>query len=162
MVEEIILQHWIFTRFIYPFFLIFLLVFAILEKTKLLGENRQVNALVAFVIGFIFISVAYPTEVASNMILFLTIAIVVVFCALLLFGFAFGGEVKIEGKGLKWFAGIVIVVAIIIAVLWTTGVKGEAFDFLFGQSWSKTFWTNAAFVVAAAIALALMIRTGGK
>ncbi len=162
MVEEIILQHWIFTRFAYPFLLIFFLIFAILEKTKLLGENKQINALVAFVIGFIFISVAYPTEVASDLILFLTVAIVVMFVALLLWGFIMGKEgLDVFGKaskGLKWVMGIVIVVAVGIATIWATGVQGNFIDTLFRQSWSKTLWTNVIFIALIAVALAVVVR----
>ena len=48
MAQEIFLQNWLFTRFAWPFLLVFFIVFAILEKTKLLGEGKkQVNALVA-------------------------------------------------------------------------------------------------------------------
>ena len=53
MVENI-LQHETLTSFVYPFLLIFFIVFAILEKTKIFGEEKkQVNAFVAFVIGLI-------------------------------------------------------------------------------------------------------------
>ena len=61
MVEgETILQAEIFTRFILPFFLVFFVLFAILEKTKLFGEGKkQVNAMISFVAGLIFVSVLY-------------------------------------------------------------------------------------------------------
>ena len=85
MVEKTILQHEIFTRFALPFLLMFFVVFAVLEKTKLFGEDKkQLNALIAFVIGLIFVSAVYPTLVVSNLILFLTVALIVVFVALLL------------------------------------------------------------------------------
>jgi multisubunit Na+/H+ antiporter MnhB subunit len=53
-----ILQAPLLIDFIYPFLLIFFIVFAILEKSKLFGdEKKQLNALVALVIGLIFISI---------------------------------------------------------------------------------------------------------
>ena len=74
MVEETILQHWILTRFAFPFLLIFFIVFAVLEKTKLLGEGKkQLNALLSFVVSLVFVSAIYPTLVVSNLILFLTV-----------------------------------------------------------------------------------------
>lgn len=164
MVEETILQHWIFTRFALPFLLVFFIVFAVLEKTNLFGkEKKQLNALVAFIIGMIFVSVIYPTLVVNNLILFLTISMVVVFVGMLLWGFLTGGEPKISGPKIKIAAGIILVIVIIGAVLWATGFYKDLLDTFFKQEWSNTFWTNFAFIVVAAIALALVIgkKAGG-
>src|SRR3989344_4428063 len=89
---ETILQHWIFTSFVFPFLLIFFIVFGILQKSKLFGEAKQLNALIAFVIGLIFVGAVFPKLVVGNLILFLTVAVVVMFVALLLWGFVAGGE----------------------------------------------------------------------
>jgi hypothetical protein len=170
MVEETILQHWIFTRFALPFLLIFFIVFGILEKTKLFGDGKkQLNALIAFVIGLILVGAVSPTLTISNLILFLTVAIVVLFVALLLWGFIAGEEgLKFDKipKGLKWLIGVVIVVAVIAALLWALGVEGSIFEttssFLFKSGWSKGFWTNLAFVVVIIIALVLVLRKTGE
>lgn len=161
--EETILQHWILTRFAYPFLLIFFIVFALLEKTKILGDDKkQLNAMVAFVIGLIFVSVVYPSLVVENLILFLTVALVVLFIGLLLWGFAVGGDAKITSKGVKIAMAIVIVLAVVVALLWAMGIEGSTFDFLFRQSWSSSFWTNAIFVIAIAVALAIALGAKGK
>ena len=163
MATETILQHWILTRFAFPFLLVFFLVFAILEKTKLLGdENKQLNALIAFVIGLIFVAFAYPTEVVGNMILFLTVALVVMFVALLLWGFVSGGDLKsniLDNRPVKWIVGIAVVVAVAIALFWATGFENEIFDFLFKQTWSTAFWTNVLFIVVIAVAIAVVLKT---
>jgi hypothetical protein len=160
MVVETVLQSEILTKFVYPFLLVFFIVFAVLEKTKVLGdEKRQLNALVAFVIGLIFVGAVFPKLVVANMILFLTVALVVVFVVLLLWGFV-AGDIKEGfkvGKGLKIFLMIVIGIAVVIAVFWATGVGGGFFDFLFSSSWSNVFWTNFLFIVVIAAALALVI-----
>jgi hypothetical protein len=163
MVEETIFQHWIVTQFILPFLLIWTIVFAILEKTNLLGEDKkQLDAIVAFVIGLIFVGAIFPKMVVGNLILFLTVAIVVVFVALLLWGFVSGGELKadfLKSKELKWVIGIAVVVAVAIAVLWASGIENSFFDLLFRQSWSSTLWTNIAFIAVVAIALALVLKS---
>ena len=166
MVQETILQHWIFTRFALPFLLIFFIVFGILEKTKLFGSGKkQLNALIAFVIGLILIGATSPTLTISNLVLFLTVAIVVLFVALLLWGFVAGEEgLKFEKapKALKWLIGIVILVAVVIALLWALGTEVTVFEtvstFLFKSDWSKSFWTNLSFVVVIIIALVLVLR----
>ena len=161
---DLFLQNWIFTKFALPFLLIFFIVFAILEKTKVFGEDKkQINALISFVIGLIFVSVAYPKEVVGNLILFLTVALVVLFVVLILWGFVSGGDLKADfltNRGVKWVVGIGVVVAVVLAVIWATGIHGGLIDLLFYQSWSGTFWTNVLFVAAIAGALALVLRSG--
>lgn len=163
---ETILQHWIFTNFAFPFLLIFFIVFGILEKAEIFGSGRrQLNALIAFVIGLIFVTAVFPKLVVANLILFLTVSIVVMFVALLLWGFVAGEKgLKFEDapKGLKYLIGIVIVVAVALALLWALGVEGSLFDFLFRSSWSKEFLTNAVFIVAVIVALVLVVRSGKK
>lgn len=163
MVEETILQHWIVTKFALPFLLVFFIVFALLEKTKIFGEDKkQLNALFSFVIGLIFVGAVFPKLVVENMILFLTVALVVLFIGLILWGFVSGSDLKgnILGdeKWLKGVVGVIIILAVIVALLWATGVDSAAINLLFKQDWSGTFWTNVIFIVAIAVALALMIK----
>lgn len=171
MVEETILQHWIFTRFALPFLLIFFIAYGILIKSKILGDKKQLNALVAFIIGLIFVAAASPVLVVSNLVLFLTIALVVMFIGLLLWGFIAGEEgLKYDKipKSLKGIISIAILVAVFFGTLWAVGINGSSvfagiFGFLFGQEWSATFWTNAAFIIVIIIALALVLKgTSGK
>ncbi len=171
---QIFLQYPVFTRFILPFILIFALVFAILEKTKVLGDgNKQLDAVVAFVVGLIFITVLSPTLVVSNLVLFLSIALVIVFIIMLIWGFLSGEEGKIDllfgGKkpGFKIFLFIVLLIAVTLGVIWSFGVSlpsagGNLIDALFNQPWSSNFWTNVIFGVLVAAALALVLVGGGK
>ena len=162
---ETILQHELATKFIYPFLLIFFILFAILEKGKILGEDKkQLNAVLAFVIGLIFLSFVQPRLIVENMILFLTVAIVIVFVVLLLWGFVSGGEIKtdfLSNKYVKWTVGIVVVISVIVAVFWAMGLTSDTFDFLFKQSWSNSFWTNFIFVAVVAAALAVVLKSSG-
>ena len=168
MAGLVFLESPVLTKFVYPFLLIFFILFAILEKTKIFGDDKkQLNALISFVIGFIFVSAVFPKEMVSNLMLFLAVAIVVVFVVLLLWGFVMGdGGLKIyenAPKGLKIGIGVIIMVAVIIAVLWAAGVNTGAFvDKLFNSSWSDAFWTNVFFVAMVAIALAVILGTGAK
>ena len=159
---ETILQHWIFSSFVFPFLLIFFIAFGILEKSKLFGDNRrQLNALIAFVIGLIFVGAIFPKLVVGNLILFLTVAIVVMFVGLLLWGFVAGEEgLKFANisRPIKYIIGIVIIIAVIIATLWATGIEGTLFDLIFEQKWSGEFWTNFAFVAVIIIALAAVLK----
>lgn len=163
---ETIFQHWIVTEFILPFLLMWTIVFAILQKTKLLGDDKkQLDSIVAFVIGIIFVGAIYPKMIVDNLILFLTVAIIVVFVALLLWGFVSGNELKSEflkNKSLKWIVGIGVMVAVAIALLWASGIENSVLDLLFRQGWSNDFWTNLAFIAVIAITLAIVLRKSKK
>ncbi|MBI2044153.1 hypothetical protein HYT24_02205 [Candidatus Pacearchaeota archaeon] len=163
MAEITILQNWIVTKFILPFVLVFAIVFAVLEKTGVLGtDKKQLNAMVAFVVGLIFVGVVYPKEVVGNMILFLSVALVIVFVLLVLWGFLVGESATFKEGKLKYAALGVSVVAVVGATIWAMGIHNNLIDTLFYQPWSKTFWTNAAFVVAIAAAIAIVLIGGGK
>ena len=161
---ETILQHPVLTNFVYPFLIVFFIVFAVLEKTKLFGEEKkQLNALLAFVIGLIFVSAVFPKMVVSNIILFLSVAIVIVFVVLMLWGFVFSTKDGfVMTSGMKWGLFAVVTVALIIGILWAAGVSGKTYDFLFNQSWSEAFWTNLIFIILIGVALAAVIRGSGK
>lgn len=161
MATETILQHWILTKFAFPFLLIFFIVFGILEKTNALGNNKQLNAFVSLVIGLIFVGAVFPKLVVENLILFLTVALVVLFVVLLIWSFATGGELKVGSKGLRWFIGIVAVIAVLIVVLYSSGLSWDFFDSLLGRLTTE-FWTNLAFIIVIIIALALVVGKSGK
>ena len=150
MVNETLLQSDILMKFVFPFVLIFAIIFGLLEKTKLFGSDKhQLNAIVSAVVGLIFVGAVFPKIVVGNMVLFLTIAVVVIFVGLLLWGFVSGDELTTDfmsRNGLKWFSGIVIVIAVIIALLWAMDINVGVFDLLFKQDWSKTFWVNLIFI----------------
>lgn len=170
---QIFLQYPLFTRFLLPFFLVFFIIFAILEKTKLFGtegRSKQINAFVSFIIGLIFVTFLSPTLVLSNLVLFLSIAIVIVLIVLMIWGFLSGdNEMKIltEKTWLKVTLFIVVIIAVIFGVVWSFGTSPSSaginlISVLFQQSWSSTFWTNAVFVVLIAVALALVIGRSAK
>ncbi|MBT4376073.1 hypothetical protein HOD29_01735 [archaeon] len=167
-----LLQHPVMTDFIYPFLLVFFILFAILEKTKLFGSEgnvKQLNALVSLVIGLIFVSAIFPKVVLGNLMLFLVLALVIAFVGLLLWGFITGGPKKegdsfLGGKASKWFGGVLIV-AIVIAVIWATGLHlglEKAFDWIFNSSNSGSFWTNFFMVAIVVGAIAMVLGVKAK
>ncbi len=167
MAVETIFQNWIFTKFILPFALIVALVYGILEKTKLLGDGKhQLNAIIAFVIGITFTGFLAGTQIVSNMVLFLSVALVILFVILMLWGFIFGE--KEAGKGfilepwMKYSLGGVAAIAFIGAVIWATGFWDNINGLLFQQSWSNAFWTNFLFAAVVVISMVLILKPKNK
>ena len=93
MVEHIITGPFIispfFVNIILPFVLVFTLVFAILEKTRLLGENKQIDAIVGVVIGLFLISVPGPRDIVILLMPFLAVSIVILLVFMIIYGFIY-------------------------------------------------------------------------
>ncbi len=119
-----------------PFLLVFTIVFAILEKTKIFGvekiegneyTKKNLNAMTAFVISFMVVAssklVETITEVSSNMVVLLFLS---VFFLLLIGSFYKEGElVALEGNWRKLFM-IIMFIGIVAIFLW--GIKTDDGD----------------------------------
>lgn len=164
---ETIFQSAIFTEFLYPFLLIFFITFAVLEKTKVLGDGKkQLNALISFIIGLVFISAVVPKLVIGDLILFLSVGVVIIFVIMLLWGFV-GGKMELGKAGP--FIGIAIAIIVILVALGSAGFLGPMgsalgvfWNWLFYNSWSETFWQNAFFVIIIGAALAVVLKAKGS
>ena len=53
-------------------------------------------------------------------------------------------------------------VAVLVAVVWATGVNESAIDLLFGQEWSSAFWTNLIFIVVFVGVVAWVLKSAKK
>jgi hypothetical protein len=162
------LQNDLFTNFLYPFLLMFFILFGILEKTEILGKDKkQFNAGVSLVVGLIFVGTVFPKMVAANMILFMTVGLVIILVSLILWGFVSGGKgFTIEsGTKIHKFFAFLFILAFVSAVLWATGLGetfisglSKVFGFLFDSSWSGTFWMNVVIVVLVAVGIAVALE----
>lgn len=112
----------IFSDYILPFALLFVVVFAILDKTEILGkEKKQINAIVAFIFALMFVAIGNAVSIIQGLIPIVGVMVVVILSFMLLFGFV-GGQVNPMNKGLIITAGILILIAMIFTLLYFTGV----------------------------------------
>ncbi len=159
MVDATFLSSPFFVELVLPFLLIFTLIFAILEKTGILGEDKkQVNAIVGFVVGLILIAFPSARGLIINLIPFLAVVAVVLLIFLLLYGFV-GGE-----SGEKWMKitfAILIGIALIIALLYFTNWWDFIVSGLGGEQGQKIA-ANVFFVVVIVAAIAIVLSTGKK
>jgi len=128
----------------------------VLEKIKVLGENRQNHALISLAVAFILIATPARTVVA-NLIPFFAVAAVVLLIFMLLWGFVLQDKVKVEGP-LKTILLIVILVAVVIAVLGATGYWSKLIDLL------KTEWgivINIITLIVIGVAAYFVVRSSG-
>ncbi len=161
---ETIFSSPVFVDVILPFLLVFTLVFAILDKTKLLGEGkRQINAIVSLVIGIILIGFPFARDIIVRLVPFLVVSLVILFIFMLLYGFVSGGkEGVVLNKGLKITLGIIVGLAVIVAVLWITGSWTLIHTFL--GDYADEVWVNVLLfvIIGGAIAFVLSAKDKGS
>ncbi len=140
------------------FVLIFTVIFAILQKTKILGDGKkQIDALVALAIGLLVTSVGYATQIISQLIPFLAVSVIIILVFLILLGMFWVKDFSIH-KGIQIAGGIVVFLAVVIAVLTITDSWQRLLDFFSGHS---TLVTNIVLLVVVGLAVWAAIGFGG-
>jgi hypothetical protein len=138
---------------ILPFLLVFVVVFAILQKSRILGEGKkQVDAIVALVIGLIVISFGNAVGIIVGLSTFMAVASVVILVFMILYGMVYKeGEFDLH-KNVKLAFGFLIALAVVIAVLIQTGYWGTLYDF-FLLGGAGDFGPTIVFIVIIAVAI---------
>src|SRR3989338_6520443 len=111
------LSHPIFVETILPFLLVFTIVFAVLQKSKIFGDGKkQIDAIVSLVVGLLVISFGQATGIIVQLIPFLAVSLVVILVLMILLG-----SFAEEGKFFKDYfpSGLVkaLMAVVVIAVV---------------------------------------------
>ena len=123
-----------------PFILVFTIVFAILEKTKVLGmekigekeyTRKNLNAMVAFVIAFLVIASSQLVEIITTVSA--QIVLLSVLFLLLIGSFAKDAEGGYLQGGWQTFFMFIMFIGIVLIFL--NAIKTDA-----GISWLEVFW----------------------
>jgi len=157
------LESFGFYDYVLPFLLIFTIIFAILEKTKILGTEgdgktprKNINFVLAMVIALI---VLVQTNIVGLMIAYLSkmaLVILVVVVFLLVAG-VFGANA--EGGFTKWPLIVGVIFAIIMSI-WALNPNG-VYDLGFPSWFLPTQSDRAVLLVLAAGIIALWLIVGG-
>jgi len=154
-----ILSHPIFVETILPFLLIFTIVFAILQKSKILGDGKkQIDAIVALVVGLLIISFAQAVGIIIQLIPFLAVSLVVLLVLFLLLGSFWKGDLP---KPLQYVLMVAIILAVVIAIMFFTDAWYWLLDLIYIGGDSSLF-VNALFIIIIAAAVVTVIVGAGK
>lgn len=145
-----------------PFILVFSLVFAILEKVKLFGENRRgIHGVVAISLALLVANNDYIVEVLHRFLPNIAFFMIVILAVIMLLSTMTGEE------GGRWLngnksIGIGITIAIIFAV-WSL-ISDEVGDFFGGsQAWDWLYYVgedNMMIIFMVLIFLGVILFTG--
>jgi len=147
--------------FLLPFLLVFVLIFAILEKSKILGEGkRQINAIIALVSGLILLAFSSYVQLIKNIVPFFAVALIILFVFLLLYSFVYG-DTKGDplDKNMKMILGILVALAVTIAVLYYTGSWENIKEWFYSEN---TYFINIVFGVIIIGAIIAVVFGSGK
>jgi hypothetical protein len=106
-----------FLEAVLPFLLVFVIMFAILQKSKILGEGKsQIDALVSLAIALILIGAPGPRGIIVGLMPWLAVGVSVILVFLILYGFVVG---DLSGTNVKPWMKVTFG---ILAGLFTIGV----------------------------------------
>ncbi len=114
------------------FLAVFAIMFAVLHKTKLIGENKAAQIFISFVFSTIFVTASSAGEVLLNVIPWFAVLIIALFLIMLIVGFM-GKTEAIIGKGIGW-----VFVVLLIIIFLISGIK------VFSHSISP-YWPGATY-----------------
>ncbi|MBI2151974.1 hypothetical protein HYU21_04570 [Candidatus Woesearchaeota archaeon] len=136
-----ILENFGFLDFILPFILVFTIVFAVLQKTKILGDKKNFNVVIALVLGLLFVvphvtgfyvsNLGYdPVQILNETLPSISLVAVAAVMLLILMGI-FGADFA---KGAAPFIAI-------LAIVFVTYIFGAALKFWNGPWDIFSWWT---------------------
>jgi len=137
-----------------PFLLVFVIIFAILEKTRILGTDKgekdkeytkkNLNAMIAFVVGFLVVASAQLVAVINKTVSQIFILLLMIICFLMLAG-AFHGQTK-EGfflnkkdHGFYYSAFMVITFIAIFAIFLNAIGWLDAIHVFLRDNWNASY-----------------------
>lgn len=112
------LNEMAFFSYVIPFLLIFAVSYALIKKTKLLGEDKAIHAIVAIALGFLALQFDAVSKFYANIFPKFGIGLAVLLVVLILLEFV---GISSDGKSVKWMGWVVgIGVAIWAIINWNT------------------------------------------
>lgn len=149
-----------FTELVLPFLLVFTLIFAILDKTKVLGDGkRQINAIIGFVVGLMLIAFPQARDLVVNLMPLLAVLAVIFLVFMILYAFASVGEEKVEiPSGLKWVMVGIFSLAIVIGLIIFSGAWDTLNNYMGGGG--KGVVMNVFFVIVVIGGIVAVVASG--
>lgn len=98
---------------VFAFLLVFVIIYALLAKTEILGETKSVNILIAFVIAIIFISVSSVRQYVTSVVPWFAVLIAALFFILLIVGLSQKDFTIIK----PWFTWVFVILLILVFLI---------------------------------------------
>ncbi|MEN9626525.1 MAG: hypothetical protein RL557_853 [archaeon] len=161
MVETFLLSPFM-VDYTLPFILVFALMFAILQKTKLLGdEAKRVNAMIALVIGLMLVAFPPARTLVVLLMPFLAVFAVLLLVFMLLYGFIVGKkEGDVLGRPWKIAFGGILALSLVSYLLMVSGYWDIVWSLFFAGGRNQLLMT--VIMIAAIVGVIAAVIWGDK
>ncbi|MBU2576959.1 MAG: hypothetical protein KKF50_04520 [Nanoarchaeota archaeon] len=143
---------------IFAFLLVFIVIYALLFKTKVLGENQPVMLFISFILSSFFIVQASLVEFVKFTSAWFSVVIIGVFFLIALLGFLPGKEpLSFLGKN-NWFSWVLLGLIVAFFVISSAYVFNWALNWGMVQEWFDTGWFGMILLLAVAAVVSWKIK----
>ncbi len=99
---------------ILAFLVVFAIMLAVLNKTKLLGDNLYIQLFFAFVISTIFVTATSVRQLVLNVLPWFAVLLIALFLLMVLIGFM-GKTDAIMNKGVGWIFVVLLIITFLVS-----------------------------------------------
>jgi len=143
---------------IFAFLLVFIVVYALLKKTEVLGGNEPVMIFVSLILASFFIVEASLVDFIKLSTSWISVLIIVVFFVILIIGFLPGKEpLGFLSKG-NWFAWVVLIALVVIFILSFGYIFHWTLQWSEVKTWFSTEWFGFILLLIIAAVVAAVIK----
>jgi hypothetical protein len=142
--------------YLLPFLMIFAIVFGILNKSNLLGENKGVQATIAMAVGLLALQFDYVANFYATIFPYAGVGLSIILVSLIFLGFV-SGDTKMEN--FKKWAWLIIGIIIFIIVTFTSLTRNIWFG---GLGYGITDSLPAIIAILLLVGVIYAIIKGGK
>lgn len=145
--------------FVLPFLLVFAVVFGVLQKSKVIGEHRGINMVIALSIAMLAITSLPLREFFRTLFPYAGIGLAILLVGLILTGLFFGAE-----NAENWWKITFFSIGMLIAVIAVFSALTSYTSWGLGSWWLREY-LNSIIVGAVVIGLILLVvlaGTGGR
>ncbi|MFH1238332.1 MAG: hypothetical protein ABIH79_00295 [archaeon] len=139
---------------IFAFLLVFIVVYALLFKTKVLGDNQAIMVFISFILSGFFIVQTSLVEFVKFTSAWFVVGVVMIFFLITLLGFL-PGKTPFEflSKG-NWFSWVVFGVLIVLFIISSSYIFNWVVNWGLVQEWFSSEWFGMILllVIAAIVA----------
>lgn len=166
---------------ILPFLLVFTITFAVLEKTRILGNvkvhgtdetipNKNLNSMVSFVVALLVVATANVVRAINESLPNIVLLLVASVSFLILIGVFVKGELDFTEKHKNWNRAFIIIMFIGVILIFLNAiymdVAGESVSVLeYGIDWIIDNWSGTVFgsiIILIVIVVAILYITSTK
>lgn len=134
-----------FTTVVLPFVLVFTIVYAILQQTKVLADQKNINAMVATVLGLFVVASLQLVEQLNTFIAWSGILLIVLLVVFLILGLT---GITINKNKWYWHVALVLIMAVLLVFVLLSVFRGGTFWRFFSSTFFYTMLVALVLVFA--------------